>query len=153
MRGTQMLGVQISVISEFDLDDLDAHRRHDVAIGRIARCCDRHAIADVEHGQECQVEGGRRAGRDGNALRRHLHAIMLGIVPRDRLAQAGEAKRIRVADFAVTQSTRRGLSHGSRRRIGRLANRHRHNVDALPLQAVRLRQHVHGMKRLDIAAS
>ena len=88
MRFRQMRGGEMPCAVELDLDHLDAERRQDVAVGGIAGCCDRDAVADVEHRQEGQVEGGRGAGRHGDPAGRDLEAVVLAIVRGDRLAQA-----------------------------------------------------------------
>ena len=54
--------------TELDLDDFDAERGHDVAVGRIAGRGDRDTVAGIEHRQKCQVEGRRRAGRHRDPL-------------------------------------------------------------------------------------
>ena len=80
MRFAQMLGVQIGGTGKLDLDDLQPERRHDVAVGRISGCCDRDAVAWIEHCQEGEVESGRRTGGHGDAAWRNVDAIVLGIV-------------------------------------------------------------------------
>ena len=77
MRFAQMLGMQIGGAVKLDLDDLEPERRHDVAVGRIAGRCDRDAVAWIEHRQEGEVEGGRRAGGHGDPAGRNVDAIVL----------------------------------------------------------------------------
>ncbi len=66
VRGLHVLRMQVGIPARFDFHDLDAQRRHDVAIGGIAGRGDGHPVSGVEHGKESKVEGRRGACRHGN---------------------------------------------------------------------------------------
>ena len=85
---------EIGGLLQLDLDDVEAERRHDVAIGRIAGRGDGDRVAGIEHRQKRQVEGGRRAGGDRNPLRRDIDPVMVAIVAR-RSPRAGPACQAR----------------------------------------------------------
>ena len=74
--------------ASLDLDHLDAERGKDVAVGGIAGRRHRDPVADIEHGEEGEVERRRGAGRHRDPLRRNLDAVVLVVVRGDRLAQA-----------------------------------------------------------------
>ena len=153
MRGGKVCGGQVAAADGLDLDHLDAERGEDVAIGRIAGRRHRDAVADVEHGEEGEVERRRRAGRHRNPLRRDRDAVVLVVVRGDRLAQAAQAERVGIADAAVLQRARCRLANRQRCGIGGLPDRHRDHRMAKAFQAIGLGQHVHRVERLDIAAS
>ena len=137
---------------KLDLDDLEPERRHDVAVGRIPGRCDGYAVARIEHRQEGEVERSRGTGGHRNAVGRYVDAVVIGIVAGNRPPQRDETERIRVANAPLGQRFRRRIADVSRRGIGRLTDGHRDDRLAERLQTIGLREDVHGVERLDIAA-
>src|SRR3546814_11124927 len=87
---------------------LDAERREDVAVGRIARRRQRDAIAGIEGGEEGDEEAGRGAGGHHDAARIEVVAVPLAIVAGDAPAPRPPAHGIGVADeVAVERRERR----------------------------------------------
>ena len=111
VRRRKVGGRQVAGSREIDLDDLDAERGEDVAVGGIAGRGDRDPVADVEHGEKGEVERRRGAGRHRDPLRRNGNAVVLVVVRGDRLAQAAQAERIGIADAAILQRPRRRFAH------------------------------------------
>ena len=135
-----------------DQHRLAAERRQDVAIRRIARIGDRHAVARLEHRQKRQDESGRRAGGHDHAVGAHRHAIGLGIVPRDARAQRRNAERLGVAQRALAEHGLHRRNRGRRRADRRLADLHVNDLAARRLDPGRRRHHVHHHERRHVAA-
>ena len=133
-------------LGERDRHRLDAERLQDIAIGRIARCRDRHALPVIEQAQESQHEAGRGAGGHHHPLRSDAHAVGIAIVPGDPLAQGRDAERLGIADAAEIESGLRRLPGRARRRRRRLADLHVDDCIAPPLLGRGRAQHVHGKK-------
>ena len=124
-----------------------------VLVGRVAGRGDRNPLADVEGAEKGEVEGGRGAGGDHDALGRHLEAVGFRVVAGDAGAERPQAQRLGVAEMAVGDRGPGGFQHRFRRPRPRLADFH--VDDALArLLAVGGRAHdVHDDEGLNIAAA
>ena len=129
-----------------------AQRGEDVAVRRIARARDRDPVARLEHREERQDEAGRRTRRHDDALGLDRHAMRLGVMPRDAVAQRRHAERRGIADVAGIERRPRGRDRGRAARCGRLADLHVDDAPALRLDAGRRRHHVHHHEGRHVAA-
>src|SRR3546814_7624572 len=81
---------------------LDAERREDVAVGRIARRRQRDAIAGIEGGEEGDEEAGRGAGGHHDAARIEVVAVPLAIVrSEEHTSELQSLMRISYAVFCL----------------------------------------------------
>ncbi len=153
VRALDMLGRQrpARVGADLDLDSREAERLQDVAVGRVAGRGHGDPLARIEGAEKDQVEAARGAGRHHHPRRRQIDAVGLAIVAGDPLAERHDAERLRVAEAAALQRFGGRSKHGAWRRRPRLPDLHVDHGSPGRFERGRRRQHVHGVKRLDVA--
>lgn len=95
MGGQQRLARQrmAGLVRGLDQHRLAAERGKDMTVRRITRHRHGNAVARVKHRQESQNEPAGGAGGHYDPLGADVTAIGIAIMPRDALAQGGDAKR------------------------------------------------------------
>ncbi len=132
--------------------DRNAHRgafEHpdEVAVARVRRVGLQDAIVAVDDQRQHQQQRCRRARGDDDAFGRDRHAIVVGVVPRDRRAQRRQAQRRRVENAAVGDGALRGGDDGRRRGEVRFADLHVDHRAAGGFERACRRLHLHHMER------
>ena len=122
----------------------------EMAVARIARVSKQDLLATIDQQCHHQQQRRRRARRDDDTPRVDLHAIVVGVVTRDRLAQFGQAQRRRVVDAAVGQRPPRGVEHRLRRREIGLADLHVNDTAPRGLERAGSRLDFHHVERRDV---
>ena len=135
-----------------DQHRLAAERGQDVTVRRIAGHGNRDAVAGLEHREKGQDERAGRAGRDHDPRGVDVTAIGIAVMPRDALAQRGDAERRGVVDPTEVECPVRGRDRGFRRGRRRLAYLHVNDMTAGRLDPRGRAHHVHHHERRNIAA-
>ena len=135
--------------SAFDLDDLAAQGRQDVAIAGIARARDRHPVPGVEAGQESEQETPGGSGGDHHVGGGHVEAVVRRVGVGDRGAQFLDAQCHGVPELIRLQRRCRCGQHRRGRAGTRLARRQVHQIAVAALALGGRQPHIHHMKRRD----
>ena len=151
---SEMLGVQIGGAAELDLDDLDAERRHDVAIGGIAGRCDGDAVAGSNIARKARLKAADEPVVTAIAARRDIDARS-GRHNARRSPCARPPGRARRCSRCGRPSARWPPLPARLRGAGSDGWPTAIEMTGTPvrLQPVGFGQHVHGVERLDIAAA
>ena len=86
------------VLADRDQHRLDAERRQDVAIGRIAGHGEPDPVAGLESSEKGEQKRGRRAGRDDDLGGIDRNPVLRPVIAGDRLPQRRDAERVGIAD-------------------------------------------------------
>ena len=129
---------------------LRAHpkRLQDIGIGRVEGCRHGNGIAGVKRRQKRQWKGTRSAHGHRDAPRRHDHAVMVQIMPRDTFPERDQPKGFRIAKRrAGIERAYRSLGRATRCAGAGLAHFHANNARCAGRQAGRTRiggrNHIH----------
>jgi hypothetical protein len=107
----------------------------------------------IEQAQECQHEPGRGAGGNGHPFRFHGHAVVVGIVTGDALAQRRHAERERVTEGLATERLGHAGERRARRGRARLAHLHVNDLAPGRFALGGGLHHIHDNKRGDLATA
>ena len=132
-----------------DADGIALEDADEMAIARITRIGQQNPVVAVDEERHDQQQRRRRPRGDDDALGGHGHAVVIGVVRRDRAPQLGKPERGRVVDVARgNRALRRGHDRMRRRKV-RFADFHVHDRAARRFQRPRGRLHLHDMKGRD----
>jgi hypothetical protein len=129
-------------------DGRGTERRHELPIARVAGIRQEDPVARVRRSGQRQQNARGSPGRDHYALGVQRQPVRPGIVGCNPRAQFGRALCRRVADATARERAATGFDNGFRGREVGLTDLKMNHVRAMPLQRMRVGQHLHDPKRL-----